>query len=305
MKTLIQYISEKLVVNKNFKPMTNDKNFTKEMCDALVKEIEDNYAKYYDKNNIINKSYCYTDYKNKDYFNDVIKLGIFKFDGGDKELDEIIKKDDNVVFKFQFEIKGLKNINIVSYVYNDHFSTLQFCNAKVSQLKIVKSVLEKNGYEMCKSSNVCPFTWNSPYIFYSHTTFINIYDIDEICDIINKTVNKLGLDDVSNWTIKPGEVLPGWTIDDIKKRYDNIFDDIRVMRSGNVKLGHLKEHGIDHSYENSTFRIDTDIEYRNGIMVGRRLDGSSGSGNNFVLEPSTDKAFDELDKKLRKKGYTV
>ena len=40
-------------------------------------------------------------------------------------------------------------------------------------------------------------------------------------------------------------------------------------------------------------------------MIGRRLDGSSGSGNNFVLKPTVDEAFDELDKKLRKKGYTI
>lgn len=304
MKTLIQYLSEKLVVNKNFKPMPNHKNLTKEMCDALVKEIEDYYAKYYDKNNKISKSYFYVTHNDKNFFNDVIKLGIFKFDESDEELDEIIKEDNNV-FRFEFKIRGLKNINIVVYVYNDHFSILQFCNAKVSDINKVKNVLEKNGYEMCKSSNIYPFYWNSPYIFYSHTTFINIYNKDEICDIINKSVNALGPDDVSNWIINPGEVLPGWTIDDIKKRYDNVFDDIKVMRSGNVKLGHLKEHGIDHSYENSTFRINTNIEYRNGIMIGRRLDGSSGSGNNFVLEPSTDKAFDELDKKLRKKGYTV
>lgn len=302
MKSLIDYLNEKLIVNKNYtapKYLKRGDEFTREYASVISKEIEKEYAKSYDSKNIMkNAYYLITTITNK-CINQLIDANIYKFNGSEED----IKNSDEYIFSF--EIFGIKNIIFTFYVFEDHFSIITLKYAKVSQLKEIEPILNKCGYEMFKNANIIPFSWDSPYLFISTETFIDIDSINELLDTVYQLVQGLKPDDLSKLTVGPGEVLPGWTIDDIKKRYDSIFDDVCIMRSGNVKLGHLKEKGKDSSYEHSTFRIDTNFKYRNGIMIGRRLDGGSGSGNNFVLEPTVDKAFDELDKKLRKKGYKI
>lgn len=100
------------------------------------------------------------------------------------------------------------------------------------------------------------------------------------------------------------EVVPGWTVEKIKKRYGKVFDNIHYIKSsGNVGLGYLinSDHD-DSSYSRSNFTL---LIYDDEIRIRRKVDRSSGTGNNFIIADSVDKAFDKLDQMLRKKGYNV
>lgn len=105
-------------------------------------------------------------------------------------------------------------------------------------------------------------------------------------------------------TKNPCEIRPGWTMKKIEDRYKNVFDNIHLIkRSGNVALGYLKDTAHDRSsYKKSYFTL---LIYDDEIRIRRAVDGSSGSGNNFIITDSIDKAFDKLDQMLRKKGYNV
>jgi len=102
----------------------------------------------------------------------------------------------------------------------------------------------------------------------------------------------------------PCEVAPGWTMKKIEDRYKNVFDNIHyIRRTGNVGLGYLLNSEYDRSsYAKSKFTL---LIYDDEIRIRRAVDGSSGSGNNFIITDSVDKAFDKLDQMLRKKGYKV
>lgn len=100
------------------------------------------------------------------------------------------------------------------------------------------------------------------------------------------------------------EIAPGWTVEKIKKRYDKVFDNIHYIKSsGNVGLGYLINSDHDYSsYSKSNFTL---LIYDDEIRIRRKVDRSSGTGNNFIIADSVDKAFEKLDQMLRKKGYNV
>lgn len=306
MKTLIKYLNEKLVINKNYVGRFGNKKLNN-ITDAAkeIKKVVNNDLNSTDQIKMPNDMYG---------SNDILQL--IRTDKICNDIKSSCPKDYFQSINWlnehsiRFQLRSIpKSMFFISFVENDFF--MMDVTEKSAKLRdIITDIMKKYDVEIYKKDNgrqywgnnkkiQDSYYWIALNINYGYNEFVEL-----VCDFIRDLYQELGIG-VINREMKQDEVIPGWTLDDIKKRYDKIFDDIKVMRSGNVKLGHLKEHGIDHSYENSTFRIDTDIDYRNGIMIGRRLDGSSSSGNNFVLKPTADEAFDELDNKLRKKGYKL
>ena len=301
MKSLIEYISEKLKINKDSKLGINNINSIQEFVNC----IENNYDIISGTKGQISKidyrfEYGLLSYLFKNYVDNGGKNGIADYS---RWLDEMEKKKILTSESGKaIHLYGLSKESICFYIIPNEFLCIFFADFKVAELNKIEDVFNRSNYdwEQVKIKEICN---NKPFYIYADKNLTYSEGLEILTNILNDITIKFDIKQFNN-NIKSGEVLPGWTLDDIKKRYDKIFDDIKIMRSGNIKLGHLREKN-DWSYDHSTFRIDTDIQYRNGIMIGRRKDNSSSSGNNFVLEPTVDKAFDELDRKLRKKGYTI
>jgi len=290
------YIYEKLVVNKNYhtRSMSDINDIIKEICikcdnaigeknQVSIKINAESPAMYYDSLGQSAKSI--TTIPNEEDLREMI----------------VNKKLKNSTYLVKF--LG-SNIEIHIFFVENKFLLIYFRYCKRGEIKQIIPIMEQ--YNFIKH--------DTEDNYYSKYYWREYFEHDKPCDITDfeYIISSLLVDIAKELNIvkivfklKSGEILPGYTIDDIKKRYDSVFDDVKITRLGNVKLGHLREHGIDRSYEESTFTITTNIQYRGGVMVRRKQDFSSASGNNFVLKPTADEAFDDLDRKLKRKGYTI
>ena len=296
MINLRTYLYEKLVVNKNYRlrNMGDINDITKEICNKCdnaigeknqvsIKINVESPAMYYDSLGQSAKSI--TTIPNEEDLREMIV---------NKEL-----KNSTYLVKFLGS-----NIEIHIFFVENKFLLIYFRYCKRGEMKQIIPIMEQYNFIMhdIEDDYYSNYYWRE---YFEHDSPCDVTDFEDIMgNLLVDIAKELNIVKIVS-KLKSGEVLPGYTIDDIKKRYDKIFDDVKVTPYGNVKLGHLREHGIDRSYENSTFTIVTDIQYRGGVMIRRKPDFSSGSGNNFVLKPNADEAFDDLDRKLKIKGYTV
>lgn len=113
---------------------------------------------------------------------------------------------------------------------------------------------------------------------------------------------------INEWTLKGNndveikDVTHPW-LAICKKRYDKIFDGIRLTRSGNIELGKLiQTSNQPKNYNGDKFTIYTNIEHNNGVLIRRQY--STGVGK-MITKPTIEEALDKLDEMLRKKGYTI
>lgn len=290
------YLYEKLVVNKNYhsRRMEDIDEISKEICKKCDDAIGEENQVSIEKNRLHPIAFYNTMGSDaKDI------TGIPDDDTFREMVDNNELKDCTYAVKFV----GSRMIVEIFFVENK-FLLIFFEKCKKGEIKQIIPIMKKYNFIMHQTSDE----------YYLNNYWREYFEYDSPCDVTDfeDIMGSLLVDIAKDLNIvkivsklKSGEVLPGYTIDDIKKRYDKIFDDVKVTRFGNVKLGHLREHGIDYSYENSIFTITTDIQYRGGVMIRRKPDFSSGSGNNFVLKPTVTEAFDDLDRKLKRKGYTI
>lgn len=99
------------------------------------------------------------------------------------------------------------------------------------------------------------------------------------------------------------EILPprSLTEQDIKLVWDDIFDDIKQLKTGNVKLGKLKLISTKpSSYEGNTFRLYPDY---NGNIVIRRT--TRGGVSIWISEKTIEEVTDKMKKLLYKEGWRL
>lgn len=296
MINLRTYLYEKLMVNKNYhtRKMEDIDEISKEICKKCDDAIGEKNQVTIEKNGLHPIAFYNT-------------MGSDAKDiTGIPDADTLIKMVDNNELKdctYEVKFVGSRMAVEICFVENK-FLLIMFNKCKRGEIKQIIPIMEKYNFIMHQTSDEYYLNnyWRE---YFEYNKSCDVTDFEDIMGSLLVDIAKdLNIVKIVS-TLKSGEVLPGYTIDDIKKRYDKIFDDVKVTRFGNVKLGHLREHGIDYSYEESTFTITTDIKYRGGVMIRRKPDFSSGSGNNFVLKPTAAEAFDDLDRKLKRKGYTV
>ena len=88
----------------------------------------------------------------------------------------------------------------------------------------------------------------------------------------------------------------------MSNRYAEMFDDVRLLRTGNIKLGHISnEYAInDGFYNGSDFTL---YIYEDEYVMRRSVPGSIGK---FVQGfNSLEKTLEKFDKLLTKRGYTL
>lgn len=86
----------------------------------------------------------------------------------------------------------------------------------------------------------------------------------------------------------------------IYKRYNHAFTDVRLLKSGNIKLGYIdmNYNVLDGLYNDSTFTL---YIYEDEYVMRRSVPGSVGK---FVQGfDSLEKTLEKFDKLLIKRGY--
>ena len=297
MINLTQYIIEKLKVNKDTNLYGSDIKNIEDLWEYLKDRYKDIIGGENQTNDKIDYAYEFGLYNilYDKYISNSTKLSYNEWRNQPR---------GHECATIHFRSLGLETMSFG--IFENELICFWFNGFKVSKFealeRIFKNMPEKFEYILNKKSKEPMY--NVPLFVYESNDINYLTGLDIIINVIQNFCNEFDVKHI-NTTIKPGEVLPGWTLDDIKKRYDHVFDNIKMSRTGMVSLGKLHDQDPNKAYYNSIFRIDTKIDWRNGVMVGRRIPGSSGSGNNFVLKPTADEAFDELDNKLRKRGYRV
>lgn len=162
--------------------------------------------------------------------------------------------------------------------------------------RIIDSIFTKLNFSVVKSEY--KYDKTKLYMYNNKKCDKKLFSI-LICKILFNLVKELGIRNDIDRTLKPGEVLPGYTFEDIKNRYDNIFDEVRLMRTGNVNLGHLYQSGY---YGDDKFVIYCNIDFNNGVLIRRTRYGQTSQ---FIHKPDADTAFDAFDAILRKRGYNI
>lgn len=85
-------------------------------------------------------------------------------------------------------------------------------------------------------------------------------------------------------------------------RYDDMFSDVRLMKTGNIKLGRINNDYLvsDGLYNDSDFTL---YIYEDEYVIRRSVPGSIGK---FVKGlNSLEKTLEKFDKLLTKRGYTL
>ena len=88
----------------------------------------------------------------------------------------------------------------------------------------------------------------------------------------------------------------------MSNRYGEMFDDVRLLRTGNIKLGHINnDYLIDGGlYNGSDFTL---YIYEDEYVIRRSVPGSIGK---FVKGlNSLEKTLEKFDKLLTKRGYKI
>lgn len=100
-----------------------------------------------------------------------------------------------------------------------------------------------------------------------------------------------------------------------KDNWDNIFDDIHELKTGNIKLGKIKLNDnnlkSDSSYSNSVFTLYVKTPDENEIIIRRTVNGMPSKW--IVLKQynfrNIDELFDALTEKIKKllskEGYKI
>lgn len=88
----------------------------------------------------------------------------------------------------------------------------------------------------------------------------------------------------------------------MSSRYGEMFDDVRLLRTGNIKIGHISnDYLIDNGlYNGSDFTL---YIYEDEYVIRRSVPGSIGK---FVKGlNSLEKTLEKFDKLLTKRGYEL
>lgn len=100
-----------------------------------------------------------------------------------------------------------------------------------------------------------------------------------------------------------------------KDDWDNIFDDIHELKTGNIRLGKIKLNDKNikqySSYRNSVFTLYIKTPVENEIIIRRTIDGRPAkwivsNQNNFRnIDELFDAITEKIKKLLSKEGYKI
>lgn len=128
---------------------------------------------------------------------------------------------------------------------------------------------------------------------------INTYILEKLF-ISNATINA---NDYGHIDALPlGSKKSEEVFDVMSNRYGEMFDDVRLLRTGNIKLGHISnDYIVDGGlYNGSDFTL---YIYEDEYVIRRSVPGSIGK---FVKGlNSLEKTLEKFDKLLTKRGYEL
>lgn len=128
---------------------------------------------------------------------------------------------------------------------------------------------------------------------------INTYILEKLF-ISNDTINANDYTHIDEMPLGAKKAEEVFNV--MSNRYGEMFDDVRLLRTGNIKLGHISnDYIVDGGlYNSSDFTL---YIYENEYVIRRSVPGSIGK---FVKGlNSLEKTLEKFDKLLTKRGYKI